>query len=254
MKIVVNPKYASSSSTIQQILENFDHTGNQFGKAERNKIKLYPLEGKTINIKSFKVPNAVNKIAYKFFRRSKAERSYCYARHLLSNNIGTPFPVAYAEETSPIAFKKSFYVSEHMDYDLTYRELVTQPDYPQREKILRAFTRFTYELHEKKIEFLDHSPGNTLIKIKDREYSFSLVDLNRMNFRDLSFEDRMKNFSRLTPKREMVKIMADEYSKLINRPAAEVEEKMWFYTSEFQEKFFRKKRLKKRIKFWKSEE
>ena len=72
-----------------------------------------------------------------------------------------------------------------------------------------------------------------------------------MNFKKLDFEDRMQNFSRLTPKKEMVKIMADEYSKLIRIPKAEVFERMWFYTNEFQEKFFRKKRLKKKLKFWK---
>lgn len=253
MKIEIASLYKDEKDKIIQFLENFDNTGSQFGKAMRNKIKLYPLEGKTINIKSFKVPNAVNKIAYRFFRKSKAERSYFYARHLLKNEIGTPFPVAYAEETSAVAFKKSFYVSEHMEYDLTYRELVTQPDYPEHEKILRAFTRFTYELHEKKIEFLDHSPGNTLIKKNERAYNFYLVDLNRMNFREMSFEDRMKNFSRLTPKIEMVEIMADEYARLINKPKAEVVEKMWFFTTEFQEKFHRKKRFKRKIKFWKKD-
>jgi len=61
----------------------------------------------------------------------------------------------------------------------------------------------------------------------------------------------MQNFSRLTPKEEMVKIMADEYSKLIRIPKAEVFERMWFHTEQFQHKFQRKKALKKKLKFWK---
>ena len=61
-------------------------------------------------------------------------------------------------------FKKSFYLSEQVDCDLTYRELITDLNYPNYETILRAFTRFTYLLHERGIQFLDHSPGNTLIK------------------------------------------------------------------------------------------
>ncbi len=72
-----------------------------------------------------------------------------------------------------------------------------------------------------------------------------------MNFKELNFEERMLNFARLTPKKEMVEVMADEYSKLIDEPKNEVFEKMWFYTNQFQEKFKRKKELKKKLKFWK---
>lgn len=253
MKFVVSEEFRDQKDQIWDLILNFNSKGKPLTNEQRNSIKIFQVQEKVFNIKSFKIPNAVNKIAYRFFRKSKAERSYFYARHLLANKIGTPFPVAYAEETSAIAFRKSFYVSEHLEYDLTYRELVTQPDFPDHENILRAFTRFTYDLHEKKVEFLDHSPGNTLIKVNKPGYDFYLVDLNRMNFRELAFKDRMKNFSRLTPKKEMVEIMADEYAKLINKPTREVFEKMWFYTTDFQEKFHRKKRLKKKIKFWKKE-
>jgi len=61
----------------------------------------------------------------------------------------------------------------------------------------------------------------------------------------------MKNFSRLTPKREMVEVMANEYSRLYPRTQEEIFAKMWFYTQDFQEKFLRKKRLKKKLRFWK---
>ena len=250
MKVIFNSDGFSQKDEILNFIRNFRSSGTYLNKG-RNSIKLFPLGEKTVNIKSFKIPNAVNKVAYKFFRKSKAERSYTYAQHLLSKGIGTPYPIAYAEETSPLAFGSSFYISEHLDYDLTYRELVQEPGLQHHEEILRAFTRFTYKLHEEGVEFLDHSPGNTLIQLNGGEYLFYLVDLNRMNFKEMDFEDRIKNFSRLTPKKEMVKVMANEYAALINRPETEVFEKMWFYTRKFQEKFFRKKRLKKKLKFWK---
>ncbi|MGA9588721.1 MAG: Kdo domain containing protein, partial [Salegentibacter sp.] len=159
--------------------------------------------------------------------------------------------VAYLEEENAFTFGKSYYVSEQLNYDLTYRELVTRPDFPKHEEILRAFTRFTFKLHEKKIEFLDHSPGNTLIQLNNGDYRFFLVDLNRMNFRELNFIQRMENFARLTPKKEMVEIMADEYAKHIKKPKAEVFEKMWYFTQLFQAKFQRKQEMKKKLKFWK---
>ncbi len=236
-------------------INNFDSEGIFFGDGERNKIKLFELEGKTINVKSFKIPHFINKIAYKFFRKSKARRSFEYATTLLEKGIGTPQPIAYFENQDFIGLKDSYYVSEHLQCDLTYRELVEIPDFPDNENILRQFTQFSFELHEKGIEFLDHSPGNTLIK-KNAEgsYDFFLVDLNRMNFHySMDFDSRMKNLSHLTPKKEMIAVMSNEYSKLYPaQTEAEIFEKMWFYTNDFQERFAKKRRLKKKLKFWKS--
>lgn len=249
MRAVFSEAYKNHQSKIEDLIRNFsnDH-GNLLGKGERNKIKLFQLDNKLINIKSFKIPNAINKFVYRFFRKSKAERSFYFAQNLQSKNIGTPQPIAYAEHKSSISFLESYYISEHLDHDLTFRELVTNPEYPKWEEILRAFTRFTFRLHENQIEFLDHSPGNTLIQIKENNYEFFLVDLNRMNFRELNFSERMKNFSRLTPRKEMIKIMSSEYAKLINRSEEEVFEKMWFFTDRFQKKFARKKELKRKLK------
>jgi hypothetical protein len=252
MNIFFSDNYKGFIDPVCHYLDNFNEEGTSFNDGKRNLIKIFELEGEKINIKSFKIPNAVNKIVYRFFRKSKAERSFEYASHLISNNIGTPAPIAFAENKSGLTFKDSYYVSEHLDCDLTFRELVTDPDYPNHEEILQAFTRFTFNLHEQEIEFLDHSPGNTLIQLNNGDYKFFLVDLNRMNFKKLNFEERMNNFSRLTPKREMVEIMANEYAILINKSETEVFEKMWFFTNQFQEKFQRKKELKKKLKFWRS--
>jgi hypothetical protein len=236
-------------------INNFDSKGILFGDGQRNKIKLFELEGKTINIKSFKIPHLINKIAYKYFRKSKARRSFEYATTLLEKGIGTPQPIAYFENYDAVGLKDSFYVSEHLQCDLTFRELVEIPDFPDHENILRQFTRFSFELHEKGIEFLDHSPGNTLIKKNiEWNYDFFLVDLNRMNFHDnLDFDSRMKNLSHLTPKKEMIAVMSNEYSKLYPAQSeTEIFEKMWFYTNDFQIKFHKKIKLKKTLKFWKS--
>ena len=196
----------------------------------------------------------INKIAYKYFRKSKARRSFEYATILLKNGIGTPAPIAFFENYNWLGLKDSYYVSEHLACDLTYRELVEIPHFLDHELILRQFTRFSFELHEKGIEFLDHSPGNTLIKKKENgNYDFFLVDLNRMNFHDrMDFDMRMSNLSHLTPKKEMIAVMSNEYAKLYPAQTEEaIFEKMWFYTNDFQERFAKKQRLKKKLKFWK---
>lgn len=218
------------------------------GEGSRNIIKIVTINEVKLNIKAFKKPNVVNKIAYKFFRKSKAQRSFEYANKLLELNVGTPKPIAYFEYSSPFLFGKSFYISEQIDYDLTYRELTKDFNIPDYDAILRAFTRFTYSLHEKNIHFLDHSPGNTLIKKVGDEYCFYLVDLNRMRFKPLDFKARIKNFSRLTIHKSMVEVMSDEYAKCIGKDYQKVFNLMWYETEAFQEKFHRKKQLKKKLK------
>lgn len=251
MKLKVDPTYASQEKKIRSLINDFERSGTTIGSIQRNKIKTFLLDGKTVNIKSFKIPNVLNRVVYRFFRKSKAERSFYFAQHLNSKNIGTPQPIAYAEHKSSFSFLESYFISQHLDYDLTFRELVTNQEYSQWEEILRAFTRFTFRLHEHQIEFLDHSPGNTLIQVKENGFNFFLVDLNRMNFRELNFSERMKNFSRLTPKKEMIRIMSNEYAKHIDKPEEEVFEKMWFFTDQFQKKYHRKQALKKKLRFGK---
>jgi len=235
------------------MVENFWQTGENFIVGKRNAIKLFEFQGKTVNIKSFRIPNLVNKIAYKYFRKSKASRSFEYANRLIANGIGTPQPIAFYENYDFIGLKDSYYASEHLQAELTFRELVLIPDFADHENILRQFTKFSFELHEKGIEFLDHSPGNTLIKKRNEtEYDFYLVDLNRMKFHDaMDFDSRMKNLRRLTPKEDMIAIMSNEYAKFYNQPESVIFEKMWHETSEFQKGFARKKRIKKKLKFWK---
>ena len=246
MKIIIDEAFSPIRKEIIQAVGNFEREGRKIGPGKRNVLKAVSVGGKELNIKAFKVPNIVNKVAYRFFRKSKAERSFIYAKELLKRGIKTPTPVAYVEEVTSFAFLKSFYVSEHLDYDLTFRDLDLKQN--GHEEILRAFTRFTYELHEKGIEFLDHSPGNTLIRINKDGYDFYLVDLNRMNFKTLDPIERLRNFERLSRERAVYEVMADEYAKQTERPSSEVFDQMWHYNQRFFTKRDKTARIKKKFK------
>ncbi|WP_242094675.1 lipopolysaccharide kinase InaA family protein [Aestuariivivens sediminicola] len=241
---------AAFKADLSQLIHDFESIEGGVGK--RNIIKTTTLNSSNLNIKAFKVPHLFNQIVYRFFRKSKAQRSFEYAHKLTKMKVGTPKPLAYFEYLTPWRYTKSFYLSEHLECDLTYRELTTNFNYPDYETILRAFTRFTYSLHEKGIHFLDHSPGNTLIKKNGDTYDFYLVDLNRMAFRNLDFESRIRNFAKLTIHRSMVEVMSDEYAKCSGEDYQRIVDLMWKATTSFQYKFHRKKRLKKKLKFWKN--
>mgnify|MGYP003499267628 CR=1 FL=1 len=253
MKYLIHNKFKDLQERIVFLIDHFLIEGKILVNGQRNAIKLFEVEGITLNIKSFKRPNLINKIVYRYFRKSKARRSFEFASKLMEMQIGTPQPVAFYESYDFVGLKKSYYACEHLANVFEFRVVERNKDYPDAENILRQFTRFTFEMHQKGIEFLDHSPGNTLIKKEENGmYSFYLVDLNRMNFHEnIDFQARMKNFSRLTSKEEIVVIMSDEYAKLSGENAENVFQAMWKHTQEFQHKFYRKKQLKKKLKFWK---
>jgi hypothetical protein len=251
MKSLIHSNYKHSKETLVGIIDNFANEGEIFVKGKRNTIKLVPLDSIVLNIKAFKIPNPINAFVYRFFRKSKARRSFEYANFLLQNGIGTPSPVAYFEKFNALGLERSYYISEHLDTDLTFRDLTINPDYPDCENILRQFVRFTYALHQKGIEFKDHSPGNTLIKnVGSSVYEFFLVDLNRMDFHTyMSLDLRMKNLSRLTSNKAFLDIMSNEYAKISGQNEAAISAALHKFTEAFHKSFYRKKRLKNKLRF-----
>jgi len=252
MKIILAKNYIQFQAKLTAHIDSFKTSGVQFGEAGRNTIKLFDLDGEQINIKSFKVPNFINQVVYNFFRKSKAQRSFEYATKLLNLGIGTPTPIAFCERPSIFLYKSSYYISQHLNCDLTYRELTTNLDYPDSDSIIRAFTRFTYDLHQKGVNFLDHSPGNTLITKTGDSYHFSIVDLNRMKFGEMDFNTRIKNFAKLTIHKSIIEIMSDEYAKCSNADFDTIFKIMWKNTESFQMKSKQKSMLKKKLKFWRT--
>lgn len=252
MKITLAKTYIPFQAQLTSHIDSFETSGIQFGDPGRNSIKLFDLNEEQINIKSFKVPNVINQVVYNFFRKSKAQRSFEYASKLLSLGIGTPKPIAFYEYPTIFLFKKSFYISKHVNCDLTYRELTTNLEYPDSEIIIRAFTRFTYNLHENGVNFLDHSPGNTLITKTKDSYDFSIVDLNRMKFGKMDFNTRITNFAKLTIHKSIIEIMSDEYAKCSNADFDTIFKLMWKNTESFQMKSKQKSMLKKKLKFWRT--
>ncbi len=243
MQIIhIHPKYQDEKKQLESFISAFDTEGEYVTRGERNVIKSFDLKGEKINIKSFRIPNAFNSLVYKYFRKSKAKRSFEYAERLINSAIQTPFPIAYIEKHTVFGLKESYYISKHIDYDFDFRVLIHQPKFFEREKILQQFTDFTFKLHESNVNFLDHSPGNTLIvKKEEGTYDFYLIDLNRMRFESMGFEKRMENFRRLWISKTMVTIIAKRYAELSQKPNDEVYERMLYYSRKFQRKINSKK-------------
>ncbi len=250
MNQVFNPEYLHLKDFIEASILNFDSNGKDLAIGKRNKIKIFEQDSFQINIKSFKKPPIFKSIIYKFFRKSKAKRSFENANFLIKKNIGTPKPIAYIEYHSFMGLKKSYYICEQHNCDLLFRDIVESDyKYPDTENILKQFAKFTYNIHEAGIEFKDHTPGNTLITKKENgQYAFALVDLNRMNFHNhIGFELRMKNLSRISALESAVKTISYEYAIHYKKDKNEVFNLLWKLTSKFQEKYWRKRKVKSKM-------
>ncbi len=252
MNRVVHPKFREMEPAIAQCIADFDTRGEPLGEAVRNSIKIFGVDGMRINIKSFKKPGAVNSLIYRYIRKSKARRSYEYANMLLEKGFGTPQPMAFFEDSGLFGLGESYYVSEQLAADLMFRELTINPGYPDREQIIVQYTQFAFELHEAGIEFIDNTSGNTLIRKEAGGYRFYLVDLNRMNFHGaMPFEKRMENLAKLTTQPDILQVMAREYARLAGIGEHMVHRTLVRMANAFLESFERRRRIKRRLKFWK---
>jgi len=211
MKMVINPSYHLLDSFIKNIPDLFEKEGRVIYN-ERNKLKVFNIQGYDIVVKRFRVPIFLNRIAYTFLRQSKAERSYKYAFRLQENGINTPDPIAYIEDKKKGLIHFSYYVcifekeSSHIRNQMLGKEA--------GEDFLNALAFFIAELHQKGILFLDLSPGNILFRQENDKPVFSLVDINRMSFLStIPLEKRYKNFRRLSEKPTIVSYLAKEYAK-----------------------------------------
>jgi thiamine kinase-like enzyme len=212
-KLIINPKYKNLQKHLLNIKNIFKNSNNSIHKA-RNELKIVELDGIKCVVKSFKIPHAINRIAYTFFRDGKAKKSYLNAIKLSALNIKTPEAIGIIEFFESTLLSESYFISIYEPYDFTIREVFHHKvdDY---QKILKQFAKFTYEIHKKGVWHVDYSLGNILITKKDDLYKFSLVDINRMKFKEISSQKGLKNFNKFWAKdNNDLLIIAKEYAKL----------------------------------------
>lgn len=238
--------YQSLKPSFESIREIFAGDDHSIHKA-RNELKVIELDGISTVVKSFKVPHLLNRIVYTYFRKSKAYKSYHNALRLRELNISTPNPIAQIEFFESGLLGESFFIAEYFAYDFTIRTPLLEP-LEDRESIFKAFAAYTYDLHQKGVWHLDYSPGNILIKRMDKDYLFSIVDINRMEFRPISPLEGCENFNKLWASDEELEIMGREYARLSGFNVAVTIAEMKKYNDANKRTKNFKKRLKNLLK------
>lgn len=205
----INPEYKQLRPFVSDLIHIFDKDGETIYEG-RNKLKAFRVGGVDLIVKSFKKPHIINKIAYSFFRESKAKRSYLYALDLLSRGVDTPAPIAYINEYKHGLLSRSYYVCIYRKEAVQIAPYV-HGDIDNRE-VLEDMVRFIVSLHEKNVLHLDLSPGNVLIeKIGGKNY-FSIIDINRLKIGGIDKNTALKNFARLSRNRAVSTAIAEIYA------------------------------------------
>jgi tRNA A-37 threonylcarbamoyl transferase component Bud32 len=212
---------------------------------KRNIIKIVNFEDKRYVVKSFKIPHLLNQIVYKFFRDSKAKRSFDNSYQLKKMDINTPQPIGYIEFPTRFRFKESFYISEFFDFDFEIRAVFADKHFEERKNILKKFIEYTYKLHKKKVHHIDYSPGNILVKKTSYGYEFSIIDVNRMEFIEFNDDLRMQNLAKLTNDKEDNEFMAKYYAQIAKLDEKTLLSKLKIALLKQEKYLANKKRLKK---------
>ncbi len=181
-------------------------------KKDRNEIREVEHKGQTFIVKSFAVPNIINRFVYGFLRSSKAKRSFEYAFLLQKHGIGTPKPVAWLTERNGLLFTHSYYVS--LKSECTHTCQAVLDGSLTDDAILKAISQVTAKLHNAGIMHKDYSRGNILIGVtSEGEVNIELVDLNRLRFYNaISVEKGLQNFfERLPVSDDQRELMTKEY-------------------------------------------
>lgn len=197
----------------------------------RNQLRLFDIGGERFVVKSFQVPNIINRVAYGLLRSSKAQRSYENALLLESLGIGTPKPVACITFRKGLLFARSYYVSLESQCPYTYRDFFQQKEIPFRREALEKIGSDTARLHKSGFLHKDYSRGNLLFGRLQDDIRLEIVDLNRMRRGRVTMRQGCRNFERLPMTEEMRQVIATAYARERGYDVRSCMELMRFYRS-----------------------
>lgn len=244
MKIVIHPKYRAYGDFIAQIPVIFNQSGETVYRG-RNVVKRFTVGSNEWMVKRYKRPHLIQRIAYTFFKKSKAERAYLYAGRLLDAGIATPEGIAYIEEKHRGLLCDSYFVSTVCPDPAVYPVLVKAEAYDR--ELADALAAFFVQLHGKGILHGDPNLNNILYRKGDGGggYLFSVIDTNRSVFKPrLTPRECLENLKRVTHRRDLLRHITAEYARLRGWDVQESVERVMEALDRFEKRNKMKRRLK----------
>lgn len=209
--ITVSNDFRRYHDFIRSLPKTFDCSGTLLYR-ERNTVKSFVTDGTTLVVKRYKRPNIVQRVAYTFFKKSKAERAYIFARMLRDRGISTPREAAYIEMRDGIMMSDSYFVSESCTLP-ALSTLLRRPDFDR--SVAGSLAEFLVRLHERGVLHGDLNLTNILYDMQpDGRCTFTLIDTNRSKFRQPSHSDCIENLTRLTHDEALMTFVIGRYAAI----------------------------------------
>lgn len=209
VNIVVNPDFPDIRELAAEIARDGVPSQAEVIYDARNRLYRLHFEGMTVCIKAFHRPAGVNTWVYGNFRRGKARRSYENAMEMRRLGFASPTPLAYVEITYGKRFDLSYYLYEYISDSVYLRDWEKRPDAAE---LADAIASEMAKLHAAGIFHKDFTPGNIFVKRTNRGFSFSYIDINRMEFGVTDRKRLLDNFRGLTFDRNMLCLLARSYA------------------------------------------
>ena len=172
---------------------------------KRNKLRKY----NGYISKQFAIPSWGRGLIYGWFCKSKAQRSYEYAKRL--TNL-TPTPIAYREIRYCGILRESSYVCQESECRYTFNDLIHNKTFPYRQQILQSIGRFTAELYQRGVFHQDYSGGNILFN--EDGSKIQIIDLNRIKFyKKMPLKKGLQLFERLNIDKDALAILGATFAQ-----------------------------------------
>ena len=251
MKVVINPKYVFLHDFIEKIPQLFMQGEGEVLHEGRNSVRAFELKDGTLRlaVKRYKPVNFVQQIAYTFFRKSKAERAYLFAKELRDRGFSTPYEVAYIEDRKCGLFKVGYFISLRCDDPPVFSTLVPVEDYNRQLAI--DLSALFVQMHLKGVQHGDMNLGNFLYKKrKDGHYDFTIIDTNRSHFYDKELDKKqcLLNLRTVTTRRDLFVFLIRKYADIRHWNIQEVEQSAVGYLECFEWKKKKQMKWKERLR------
>lgn len=213
MKIEIADAYLPHKAFVETVPQRMACGEGEALYRARNEVRRLEHDGKVFIVKRFKRVNALQQVAYSFFRPTKAARAFRFAAELRKRGVATPREIAYIEESEHGLFTTGYFISE----EVTGRE--THLDLREVEKfdptLADAVARQVVFMHSKGVLHGDLNLSNFLYERQpDGSYSFTMIDVNRSHFTDgwPTDEQCLRNMVRMTHRRDLYEYLVRRYA------------------------------------------
>lgn len=246
-KTVISPDYRDMAEWLLSVPERFSRGDGEVLHCGRNEVRLFDCSGTRLVVKRYKRPNMIQRVAYTFFKKGKAERAFLFAGELRKRGFDTPHEAAYIEIKSGGLLLDSYFISA--ECTLPAVAPLLDRDEPDSEAA-SALASLLVRLHEKGVLHGDLNLSNILYsRDGGGHFEFSLIDTNRSKFKQPTKAECLDNLKRLTHNRKLMALMAGLYAGKRGWKAGETVDEVMHELDMFEKKIAKRQNFKRLVKF-----